>query len=49
MNGRLDHPITIPYIGQNREIFKNSLRRLVGVCLIGCVLKRMTALSCGFN
>ncbi len=45
MNGRLDHPITASHIGQNREIFKNSLRCLDGVCLIGCVLKRMTAKS----
>lgn len=31
MNGRLDHPITVLYIGQNCEIFKNSLRCSDGV------------------
>jgi hypothetical protein len=45
MNGRLDHPFTAFYIGQNRLMFKNSLRRLDGFYFIGCVLQRTTASS----
>lgn len=28
MNGRLDHPVTDPHIGQNGEIFKNRSHEL---------------------